>query len=94
MQAWDLITGPVTLKVLLGPNSVVRRRQTLPATGLHIVGAGRLRLHSHTYKYSRLVRMQTSVKEGANVETGTRKVSVTTELACSHTDSGEGGCEC
>ena len=30
-----------------------------------------------------LVRMQTAVKEGANVETGTRKVSATTEL-CEH----------
>ena len=28
---------------------------------------------AHEYKYSRLVRMQTSVKEGANVETGTAK---------------------
>ena len=31
---------------LAGPK--LGRRQTLPAAGLHIVGAGRVRLHSHT----------------------------------------------
>ena len=36
-----------------------------------------------------LVRMQTAVKEGTNVETGTRKVSVTTELVW-HSDAGPG----
>ena len=36
-----------------------------------------------------LVRMQTAVKKGANVETGTRKVSATTELV-RHSDAGPG----
>ena len=52
MSIGDSNTGmgfdhPVTSKVLLGPGEL-GRRQTLLAAGLHIVGAGRVRLHSHT----------------------------------------------
>jgi hypothetical protein len=36
-----------------------------------------------------LVRMQTAVKEGVNVETGTRKVSMTTDLV-RHSNAGPG----
>ena len=40
------ISSPGDVEGLAGPE--LSRRQTLPATGLHIVGAGRVRLHSHT----------------------------------------------